>query len=77
MMDPSTVWVRVNLDESLLGEVRWGQRPEITVRSSPARTFAGKVVRIGQQSEQMIPGFDRVASVKDGRLLIEPNKAAA
>ena len=53
MVDPSTVWVRVNLDESLLGEVRMGQRAEVTVRSSPGRAFAGEVVRIGQQSDRV------------------------
>ena len=53
MVDPRTVWVRINLDESLLGELRAGQRAEVTVRSRPGRTFAGEVVRIGQQSDRI------------------------
>ena len=76
MMDPSTVWMRVNLDGSLLGEARWGQRVEVTVRSSPGRTLAGEGVRVGLQSDGMIAGFDRGAR-EGGRLLGEPTEAAA
>lgn len=53
MMDPATIWVRVNLDESLLSEVRLGQRAEVGVRSRPGRMFVGEVVRIGRQSDRV------------------------
>ena len=53
MVDPSTVWVRINLDESLLGAVRLGQPAEVTLRSRPGRTFRGEVVRIGEESDRI------------------------
>ena len=53
MVDPATVWVRINLDESLLGAVRLGQRAEITVRSRPGQTFRGQVVRIREESDRV------------------------
>ncbi|MBI2493940.1 MAG: efflux RND transporter periplasmic adaptor subunit [Candidatus Rokubacteria bacterium] len=53
MVDPATVWVRVNLDESLLGAVRLRQRAEVTLRSRPGRTFPGEVVRIREESDRV------------------------
>jgi HlyD family secretion protein len=53
MVDPATVWVRVNVDESLLGALDVGQRAEVTLRGSPGRTFAGRVVRIGEESDRV------------------------
>ena len=53
MVDPATVWVRINLDESLLGAVRLGQPAEVTLRSRPGRTFPGEVVRIGEESDRV------------------------
>ncbi|HEY6220119.1 MAG TPA: efflux RND transporter periplasmic adaptor subunit [Gemmatimonadaceae bacterium] len=53
MVDPRTVWVRINFDESLLGNIRVGQRAEISVRSRPGQTFAGEVVRIREESDRV------------------------
>jgi HlyD family secretion protein len=53
MVDPATVWVRINLDESLLGAVRLGQRAEVALRSRPGRTFRGEVVRIREESDRV------------------------
>jgi HlyD family secretion protein len=53
MVDPRTVWVRIHLDESLLGAVRLGQPAQVTLRSSPGRRFAGEVVRIGEESDRV------------------------
>jgi HlyD family secretion protein len=53
MVDPATVWVRIHLDESLLGSVRLGQPARVTLRSSPGRAFRGEVVRIGEESDRV------------------------
>jgi HlyD family secretion protein len=53
MVDPATVWVRIHLDESLLGAVRLGQPARVTLRSSPGQTFRGEVVRIGEESDRV------------------------
>lgn len=53
MVDPATVRVRINLDESLLGAVRLGQRAEVTLRSRPGRIFHGAVVRIREESDRV------------------------
>ena len=53
MVDPTTVWVRINVDESLLGAVRLGQQAEVTVRSRPGQTFRGEVVRIREESDRV------------------------
>ena len=53
MVDPRTVWVRIHLDESLLGAVRLGQPAQVTLRSSPGRHFPGEVVRIGEESDRV------------------------
>lgn len=53
MVDPRTVWVRIHLDESLLGAVRLGQPAQVTLRSSPGRPFRGEVVRIGEESDRV------------------------
>jgi HlyD family secretion protein len=53
MVDPRTVWVRIHLDESLLGAVRLGQPAQVTLRSSPGRIFRGEVVRIGEESDRV------------------------
>ena len=53
LIDPATVWARINLDESLLGAVRLGQGAEITVRSRPGQTFRGEVVRIREESDRV------------------------
>jgi HlyD family secretion protein len=53
MVDPRTVWVRIHLDESLLGAVRLGQPAQVTLRSSPGRRFPGEVVRIGEESDRV------------------------
>lgn len=53
LIDPATVWVRINLDESLLGAVRLGQRAEVRARSRPGQTFPGEVVRIREESDRV------------------------
>lgn len=53
MVDPRTVWVRIHLDESLVGAVRLGQPAQVTLRSSPGRPFRGEVVRIGEESDRV------------------------
>jgi HlyD family secretion protein len=53
MVDPRTVWIRIHLDESLLGAIRLGQPAQVTLRSSPGRLFRGEVVRIGEESDRI------------------------
>jgi HlyD family secretion protein len=53
MVDPRTVWVRINLDESLLGAVQLGQPAQVRLRGSPGRAYRGEVVRIGEESDRV------------------------
>jgi HlyD family secretion protein len=53
VLDPATIWVRINLDESLLGSVRVGQQADVSVRSRPGQTFRGEVVRIREESDRV------------------------
>lgn len=53
MIDPATVWVRINLDESLLGAVHVGQPATVAVRSRPGQSFRGAVVRIREESDRV------------------------
>lgn len=53
MADPRTVWVKANVDESLLKGVALGKKAEITVRSAANEKLPGQVARIGRQSDRV------------------------
>ncbi len=53
MVDPTSVWVRINVDESLLGGLKVGQGAQVTLRGSPGKSFPGEVVRIGEESDRV------------------------
>lgn len=50
---PRNIWVRANVDESLLRGIAVGQRATILLRSSRGKTFSGRVVRIGRESDRV------------------------
>ncbi|MFQ5779684.1 MAG: HlyD family secretion protein [Nitrospiria bacterium] len=47
LIDPKSVWARVDLDEGEVGKIRIGNQAEITVDSLAETTFEGKVTQIG------------------------------
>ena len=51
LLEPEQIWVRVYVPEPSLGRVRMGQRAEVSVDTSPKRTFPGRVVEIRPQAE--------------------------
>lgn len=48
IIDPESVWARVDLDEGDVGNIRLGNRAEITVASLKGSVFEGKVTEIGE-----------------------------
>ena len=53
MAAPRNIWVKANVDESLLHGIAEGQRATILLRSSKGETFPGRVVRIGRESDRV------------------------
>lgn len=53
VVDPATIWVRAYVDEALAGPLAVGQRADITLRSLPGRTFAGRVARVDIETDRV------------------------
>lgn len=53
LVDPRTVWVKANVDESLLRGVAVGRKALISLRSAPGEEFPGEVVRVGRESDRV------------------------
>jgi len=53
LADPTTIWVKANLDESQLKGVTVGKNAVISLRSSPGEQWSGKVARLGWQSDRV------------------------
>ncbi len=53
LADPRIIWVKTNVDESLLKGVNVGKSARITLRSAPGDSFPGQVVRLGRQSDRV------------------------
>ena len=53
LVDPTTYWILAYLDEARSGLVAEGQKAAIRLRSLPGRVFAGKVARIGLESDRV------------------------
>lgn len=53
LVDPRTVWVKANVDESLLRGVAVGRKALISLRSAPGTEFPGTVVRVGHESDRV------------------------
>lgn len=51
IVDPKTVWIRAYIDEKISGDIRVGQRADITLRSQSDKLFRGHVKRIVAQSD--------------------------
>ena len=53
LADPQVVWVKANVDESLLKGVEVGKEAVIALRSAPDEQLPGHVVRLGRQSDRV------------------------
>ncbi|MBI5140966.1 MAG: efflux RND transporter periplasmic adaptor subunit [Nitrospirae bacterium] len=51
--DPSTVWVKANIDEAKGGAIVAGSEARIILRSDKGRALTGKVARIGRVSDRV------------------------
>lgn len=53
LADPSTIWVKANVDESQLKGVAVGKKAMIALRSLPGEQLPGQVARLGHQSDRV------------------------
>lgn len=53
LVDPTTVWLRVYVDEALSGRLALGQPAAIRLRSLPGAKFHGMVARIGIENDRI------------------------
>jgi HlyD family secretion protein len=53
LIDPKTVWILAYVDESRAGPLRVGQTAAVRFRSLPGQLFAGRVTRIGLESDRV------------------------
>jgi RND family efflux transporter MFP subunit len=60
--DLSTIWARVDLEETDLGAIRIGSPAEVTLPTRPPLTFPGQVMAIGQEGQ-----FATETDVRRGR----------
>ncbi|HLK85491.1 MAG TPA: efflux RND transporter periplasmic adaptor subunit [Candidatus Binataceae bacterium] len=60
--DLSTVWARVNLEETDLGAIRIGSPAQVTLPTHPPLVFSGQVMAIGQEGQ-----FATETDVRRGR----------
>lgn len=51
IVDPKTLWIRAYIDEKISGDIKVGQKAEITLRSQNNKLFTGHVKRIVAQSD--------------------------
>lgn len=52
LMDPKTVWTLAYIDEERAGALAVGQAAEVRLRSMPHDVYAGRVARIGIESDR-------------------------
>ena len=62
LINPDSVWARVNLEEGEVGRVRVGGKAEIWIDSLPGRPFQGRVAEVGAEG-----GFATQRDVTRGR----------
>lgn len=62
LINPDSVWARVNLEEGEVGRVRVGGKAEIWIDSLPDRPFQGRVAEVGAEG-----GFATQRDVTRGR----------
>ncbi|MFQ5580506.1 MAG: HlyD family secretion protein [Nitrospiria bacterium] len=48
IIDPESIWARVDLDEGEIGRIRLGNRAEVVIASMQGRVFKGSVAEIGE-----------------------------
>lgn len=66
VIEPSSLWVKVRLDQARSGGLTLGLPAQIVLRSNPGRTFQGKVARVETLSDSVTEervaqiGFDQV-----------------
>ncbi|MBI3399498.1 MAG: efflux RND transporter periplasmic adaptor subunit [Deltaproteobacteria bacterium] len=49
--DFKNIWARVDIEETIIGEIRLGNSAKVTASSLPDREFAGEVIEIGREGE--------------------------
>lgn len=49
--DLKNIWARVDIEETIIGEIRLGNKAMITASSLPGKEFVGEVIEIGREGE--------------------------
>jgi len=49
--DLKNIWARVDIEETIIGEIRLGNSAKVTASSLPDREFTGDVIEIGREGE--------------------------
>jgi HlyD family secretion protein len=51
LVDLSNLWVRIDLEEGYIGQVKVGNKAEVTLERMPGKVFEGVVFDIGREGE--------------------------
>ena len=49
--DLKNIWARVDIEETIIGEIRLGNKASVMAQALPDREFAGEVIEIGREGE--------------------------
>ncbi len=49
LIDPASVWARIDLEESVVGKIRVGGRADLFLNTSAQTAFPGKIMEIGSE----------------------------
>lgn len=68
--DLSTVWMQAAVPEASIGKVKPGLAVRVSVQAQPGRTFAGRVIKLGEQLDSATRTLPvRIELANPGRLL--------
>jgi HlyD family secretion protein len=51
LVDPNDLWVRIDLEETLIGKVRLGAPAQVRIDALPGKPFAGTLTEVGRVGE--------------------------
>ena len=49
--DLKNIWARVDIEETIIGEIRFGNPAKITASALPDKEFSGEIIEIGREGE--------------------------
>lgn len=76
MVDLSTVWVEVAVEEAAIRHVRTGQKVQINVDAFPEETFGGEIISLAAQMEESSRTLSALVSLANPKLSLRPGMLA-